>query len=614
MAEYMEEQNQDPNDYADYDFDDDDYDDDEGYVDCEDDMDGCSGNPNTPPINDRIQYSPPAVAPPVKPAKILLPDLVRFVLFYIPFARLDGKLCYYNERTHCYMGVKSKEDVEAVIYRKYPRILSVVNTKMLSDCARVIYKLEEFPDQEPSEAEGFLGFSDGIYVYNRNTGAGCNFFSFDFLDWSLKHPHEPFPQSTSWKTKDAQECPEIFSPEWWEKYNKGVEEINKIPQWNRSFAGGLVLEIPALKKYSTLPIKITHTLNASFKSCVPITINIAQYVEPQKEIDKWMASEAPNTIAFFRSISGDDMDLLCRIWEVLACILVPDPTVKNFFLLSGVPDSGKSVLGNFIKSFFAKEQVSSLDFTRLGDRYSSSALPGTYLNMSMDLPNRVISLKTIAMLKMLTGDDDVTVEAKFANVASYRNRCRFLFASNHDLRLAEHDQAFLNRLVVVPFNHKVPAEQQDRNLLPKLLAERDAVAAFVIQLVYPALKRKNFVFSGTGRDKFQPNIIYSKQYRNIQEYQIEKFIDAYCVITGSDNDKVYTEDLYDRYTDFCIRDSLEKACDIRFFSQVFYRILAPKIMKHKIHTSSIVDGHKVEKNQNGFKGVILRVDPMTDDD
>ena len=111
---------------------------------------------------------------------------------------------------------------------------------------------------------------------------------------------------------------------------------------------------------------------------------------------------APTTAtdAFFSQISGGDKVLMARIYEMIACILVPDPAVKKFFLLEGLPDTGKSVLGNFIKSFFPAENVASLDLARLGDKYSSAMLPGAYLNVSMDLPNSTISVKSIAMLKI----------------------------------------------------------------------------------------------------------------------------------------------------------------------------------------------------------------------
>lgn len=603
MIENMELQDED--DYYDSDFDSDEYDEYDDF----NDPDNFGENQETITEGESIQTVSPMVSSPVKSAKIRLSDLVQFVLFYISFARLDGKLCYYNERTHCYMTVKSKDDVEAVIYRKYPQILNVVSSAMLSSCARVIYKLEEFPDQEPSEAEGCLGFLDGIYVYNKDTGKGYNFSYFSFLDSLLKNPEKASFESTAWDNSDVHEFPDLFTVEWWKEYNDAAEEFMVKQNRSRAEIGAKALAAPDYSKGQTLPVKITHTLNATFKNFSSVRIN-ARPGQISSEAKQGIEFAAPATTAFFHSISEDDKDLLNRIWEVLACILVPDPTIKKFFLLSGVPDSGKSVLGNFIKGFFAKENVSSLDFTRLGDRYSASALPGTYLNMSMDLPNRVISLKTIAMLKMLTGDDDVTVEAKFENVASYRNRCRFLFASNHDLRLLENDQAFLNRLVVIPFSHRIPAEKQDRNLLSRLLAERDVVASFAVQVVYPSIKARHFIFSGSDRPEFQPSIIYPDAYMSRQEAQIQKFIEENCSFTGNNRDHIYTRTLYDHYESFCAKESFNEVCDIKQFSRIFGRLAGPKVVKRRFHTSYTDQGERIERNQYGYTGVRLRTDPL----
>lgn len=78
----------------------------------------------------------------------------------------------------------------------------------------------------------------------------------------------------------------------------------------------------------------------------------------------------------------------------------------------------------------------------MSDKHSTSNLLGASLNLSMDLPNATLSTKSISILKMLTGNDYLTIEEKYQKARLYKNHCKFLFGTNHILSIKESDQAF----------------------------------------------------------------------------------------------------------------------------------------------------------------------------
>lgn len=315
---------------------------------------------------------------------------------------------------------------------------------------------------------------------------------------------------------------------------------------------------------------------------------------------------SPITDNFFYQIAGGDIDLICRIWEMIACILVPDTSLKSFFLLQGVPDSGKSVLGKFIASFFRKEDFSTLDIHRLGDRHSTSALLGKHLNLSMDLPNNSIPPKSVAMLKMLTGNDDITIEAKYQGIRSYRNKCKFLFANNYSLRMSEYDEAFINRLVRIPFKYTIKKENQDLDLLEKLKAERNEVALKAILYWYPAIRRRKFEFTGAERDDFAPNIVYSEKHNKQQEIFIQDFAETKCKFTEFNESSIYIEDLYNAYVQHCEEKSLQPVTSKKDFSVKFEKIYSNKVLRKRWREG--------EKNLRGFEGVALLTNAIDYDD
>lgn len=527
------------------------------------------------------------------PKKMPLEKFLPYVLQQVQFAKLDGILHYFNGM-YC-VPLTTQSDVTKVIFQMVPDILTHVSLKTLYDCAKVIFQLQPFPEERPAEANGWLGFANGICYYKENGKYVISHFSyFHNSERVFSYDAGNMPtELTNWP-------PNLLDAKNLAMYNKSVSQFPTATYPNST--------IPE----ASIPIKITHLLTAkwvSFPFDMPQWKKIygdnAQY---SLEIQK----QAPVTANFFKSISDNDQDLIERIWEMLACILVPDPTIKKFFLLSGVPDSGKSVLGNFIRSFFAKENVADLDFERLGDRFSTSSLSGAYLNLSMDLPNRPISTKTVAVLKQLTGDDDITVEAKFQDASSFKNRSRFLFATNHPLQLIQNDTAFLNRLVVVPFRYKVADSEKDFGLLSKLSEERDVVASIAVRFYYPQIKRKNFVFSGSERADFQPVIKYSRNYKKGQEDQIYQFIMAQCRITGKKDDFAYTEDIFKSYQDFCGKEGLDEPCDIKQFSRIFGDTVGSQVEKRRRHTLQNVGAEKIEKNQYAYVGMQLLTDPFTE--
>jgi len=52
---------------------------------------------------------------------------------------------------------------------------------------------------------------------------------------------------------------------------------------------------------------------------------------------------------------------------------------------------------------------------------------------------------------------------------------KLVFGTNHPVTLVEHDDAFWNRAVIVPFLYTVPKHERDPKLLKKLLKERNGI-------------------------------------------------------------------------------------------------------------------------------------------
>lgn len=217
-------------------------------------------------------------------------DYVNEVLKVLDFTRIDGQLCCFNG--YFYAPITSKKDVEALIYQYVPEILKQNKLKLIKDCAEVIFNLHPFPNNEPAEAYGLLGFNNAIYQYDLSTAIGT----------SCLYLYPPY------RGNDIQLF-SILSPN-----PDGRTSFNPLPLDYRC--------------------KITHILNVD----LPIPPRLVRENPPSDlngRFQMWLtafeAMSTRTTDAFFYQIAGGDQVLIERIWEMLACILVPDPAVKAFF-------------------------------------------------------------------------------------------------------------------------------------------------------------------------------------------------------------------------------------------------------------------------------------------
>lgn len=299
----------------------------------------------------------------------------------------------------------------------------------------------------------------------------------------------------------------------------------------------------------------------------------------------------PYTDAFFYAAAGGDSSWIEMVWEILGYLMIPDTSAKHFFLLQGVGDSGKSVLGDLISSLFNTEAVANIDIFRFKDRFSASGLEGCRVNVSMDLPSGKLSNEAVALIKMLTGGDSITLERKFKDAKPLKLNCKLVFGSNHQLLLAKPDEAFAQRLVVLPFQYAIPKEHQDPNLRDKLRQERPGIAVKAIA-AYHRLRQRNYQFPELGF----PGFSGVRGYVPMVNF-LEKFIDEYCEFCAPD---VFTptNSLAEAFEQLCELHNIPGFQDTAQFSRSLNQFCAGRITRSKQRFNGLP--------VNGYYGIRLK--------
>lgn len=323
---------------------------------------------------------------------------------------------------------------------------------------------------------------------------------------------------------------------------------------------------------------------------------ITSYIDA--EYNESFSEYTPVFDAFlFKSFDGNPA-LIQRVLEVLGYLLTSDMNGKVFILLQGVPNSGKSVLGRFISSFFDYSTTSSVDIFTLGERFAVYNLVGKRINASLDLPSGKLSKQAVSVIKQLTGNDPLTAEAKYENSFKFENTCKLVFATNHPICLSEPDEAFENRCLIIPFRHSVPKSEQDFHLLEKFNVEQSGIVKKALK-AYQVLRSNKYIFTGEEYAKLDYSDFIS------EEKTIKDFLETCCEFTCKDNG-TFSFILHEKYLEFCSHRKLTAISNLVKFSNVLKKVCGEKIIASKWRDKTIKEGP-----QNGYKGIKIKFVPCS---
>jgi len=213
---------------------------------------------------------------------------------------------------------------------------------------------------------------------------------------------------------------------------------------------------------------------------------------------KYLAEDVPMECPAFESFCKTslegDAEKRRLLLEIIGYCCSDSNSGKCAFFLKGEPDSGKSVMLEFITRLLGQQHVSNVPLHKLSERFMRAELYGKKLNCAGEIVGK--SLREISTFKSITGSDRIEAEKKGQDPFFFTPKCKLLFAGNTLPGTTESDatKAFTNRLVVLLFNRSIPKEKQDKQLLDKLMQEKDTIFTLAIQALREFALR-NFQFT-----------------------------------------------------------------------------------------------------------------------
>lgn len=188
--------------------------------------------------------------------------------------------------------------------------------------------------------------------------------------------------------------------------------------------------------------------------------------------------------------------------------------------LGGIGRNGKSTFIDLLKALIGPQNFSTVSIKSLvGDKFAGAALDGMIANFSEETSPQ--ELADSGPFKNLTGDGDMTVQKKFGDPYTYRNRAKLIMTYNQIPDLKDLSAGMLSRPIIIPFRKIISEAEQDRNIKQKLFAELPGIFNFALR-GWKRLERQN----GFTKSELSQLALQAIKQESCNVYQwVDQFID-----------------------------------------------------------------------------------------
>jgi putative DNA primase/helicase len=241
---------------------------------------------------------------------------------------------------------------------------------------------------------------------------------------------------------------------------------------------------------------LLNTLNGTLDLELPITHALREHrqIDLNTKIVPWAYDlsltdkDCPTWIAFLERAFPNDEETRHYIQKLIGYSLTGLTSDKAIYYIYGVTDAGKSRFQGAITDLVGRDyHVKLMDQVLLQMRSSSknndevAEIAGRRVAQASELPEG--AQLNVALVKQMTGDDDITVMRKWGHPFTFRPEAKFLIDTNK-LPSIRMDDAIGNRIRVLKFTQRIPKSEQDPFLAEKFRMEMPAILAWAVRGYY----------------------------------------------------------------------------------------------------------------------------------
>lgn len=243
-------------------------------------------------------------------------------------------------------------------------------------------------------------------------------------------------------------------------------------------------------------------------------------------------------------LSCNDADIRAQLEECIGYCFYRDSKLGKCFVFTGAKSNGKSTFIFMLNELLGYDNISSLDLTKLGDKFSTAQLYNKLANIGDDISDDFLCGVDISTFKKVATGNLITGEFKGQDPFDFFPYCSLIFSTNNMPRMKDPTGAVLKRMIIIPFNATFSKNDPDFNpFIQNDLCEREPME-YMAKLGIDALIR---VINNNG---FTESDAANKE---IEQYRIDNdSVLSFIREVGEDGIlNQSSSDVYARYETFC---------------------------------------------------------------
>lgn len=236
-----------------------------------------------------------------------------------------------------------------------------------------------------------------------------------------------------------------------------------------------------------------------------------------------------------------DLDSQKMLFEYIGSIFVPNLKLEKVLMLYGSGANGKSVMFEIIRAMLGPENVCSYTLRSLTQRegYFRAELAGKLLNYASEINSSEVDSATF---KTLASHEPVEARRPYCEAFTMTDYAKLLFNMNQLPDTKDLTDSFFRRLAIIPFNVRIPDEEQDPDLAAKIIEkELPGIFNLVVDGLKRVLRQRHLTDSKLAKDVIE-------EYRHDSD-TIQQFLDMVGLKPGNDY-KELASFLYNDYRSY----------------------------------------------------------------
>jgi putative DNA primase/helicase len=200
-------------------------------------------------------------------------------------------------------------------------------------------------------------------------------------------------------------------------------------------------------------------------------------------VDHDQSAGCPNWLSFLEKTTGGNQNYIDYIQRAVGYSLTGDTSEQVLFFLYGIGANGKSTFVNTIQKLLGDYSQQSSSATFMAKKSGSinndiARLRGSRMVATTETEEG--SRFDESQLKLLTGGDMVAARFLHKEYFEFQPAFKLWISGNHKPYIKGSDEGIWRRIKLLPFEHAVPKDQQDKSLPMKLSSELSGILNWAI--------------------------------------------------------------------------------------------------------------------------------------